>query len=236
MSMIWKAAGAMALASGLVAAVPAAAAVTIESVTGGFSYGFNGRQDGGRLSMTNGSITYDMDGTSYTGAFSMTLSSVAYQGGITADSVAFALNAVTITLDNATILLGYNSGTFTRSDAVWSGLSAGSEWQSLTLGNLRASNVFVLGTPSSPFASTSDSVLPGNLAIAQTIADALSDYVITMSLDGGALPGGRPTTSFTFTVGAPPAVPEPASWALMIAGFGLTGAALRARRRSAALA
>ena len=26
------------------------------------------------------------------------------------------------------------------------------------------------------------------------------------------------------------AVPEPASWALMIAGFGLTGAALRRRR------
>ncbi len=32
-----------------------------------------------------------------------------------------------------------------------------------------------------------------------------------------------------------PAVPEPASWALMIAGFGMTGAALR-RRRTAAVA
>lgn len=31
----------------------------------------------------------------------------------------------------------------------------------------------------------------------------------------------------------PPAVPEPASWALMLAGFGLVGGALRGRRRSA---
>jgi hypothetical protein len=30
----------------------------------------------------------------------------------------------------------------------------------------------------------------------------------------------------------PPAVPEPASWALMLAGFGLVGAAMRGRRRS----
>jgi hypothetical protein len=43
-------------------------------------------------------------------------------------------------------------------------------------------------------------------------------------------------TSFTgkwitdFTGGAGPGVPEPASWALMIGGFGLAGAALRRRR------
>jgi hypothetical protein len=34
--------------------------------------------------------------------------------------------------------------------------------------------------------------------------------------------------------GDPPAVPEPASWALFIAGFGLTGAMLRRRRALAA--
>lgn len=39
-----------------------------------------------------------------------------------------------------------------------------------------------------------------------------------------ALPGGG------FGYPAPPAVPEPASWAMMIAGFGLTGVTLRRRR------
>lgn len=34
------------------------------------------------------------------------------------------------------------------------------------------------------------------------------------------------------TAAVPPAVPEPASWAMMICGFGLTGGALRARRRN----
>lgn len=44
--------------------------------------------------------------------------------------------------------------------------------------------------------------------------------------------------NYTITVDlAPPAsgVPEPTSWAMMIAGFGLAGAALRGRRRSANL-
>jgi hypothetical protein len=36
--------------------------------------------------------------------------------------------------------------------------------------------------------------------------------------------------------GAPAAVPEPASWAMMIAGFGFTGAAMRRRRRRIAFA
>ncbi|MEW5687848.1 MAG: PEPxxWA-CTERM sorting domain-containing protein [Pseudomonadota bacterium] len=45
----------------------------------------------------------------------------------------------------------------------------------------------------------------------------------------------RPSFNLTFTtLAAPGAVPEPASWALMIGGFGLAGAALR--RRSAAAA
>ncbi len=38
-----------------------------------------------------------------------------------------------------------------------------------------------------------------------------------------------------FTVGASGVVPEPATWAMMIMGFGFAGAALRSRRRVAAL-
>lgn len=44
-----------------------------------------------------------------------------------------------------------------------------------------------------------------------------------------------PRTFLTFTIAdAPAAVPEPASWALMVGGFGLAGAAMR-RRRSVAV-
>jgi hypothetical protein len=35
----------------------------------------------------------------------------------------------------------------------------------------------------------------------------------------------------TINVGMVPAVPEPASWAMMLAGFAMTGAAMRYRRR-----
>jgi hypothetical protein len=44
------------------------------------------------------------------------------------------------------------------------------------------------------------------------------------------------STGFTATVESTGAVPEPASWAMLIAGFGLTGAAMRRRRVTAAVA
>ncbi len=46
-----------------------------------------------------------------------------------------------------------------------------------------------------------------------------------------------PGTSYTYAVSfADSAVPEPASWAMMIGGFGVAGAAMRTRRRKTALA
>jgi len=44
------------------------------------------------------------------------------------------------------------------------------------------------------------------------------------------------STAFTATVESVAAVPEPASWAMLITGFGLTGAAMRRRRVTAAVA
>lgn len=35
------------------------------------------------------------------------------------------------------------------------------------------------------------------------------------------------------TAGGPGGVPEPATWALLVVGFGTAGAAMRARRRAA---
>ena len=57
-----------------------------------------------------------------------------------------------------------------------------------------------------------------------------------MELGFGADISPRPVLSVTYDVPDPPVagVPEPTSWALMIGGFGLTGAALRRRRMAAA--
>jgi hypothetical protein len=40
--------------------------------------------------------------------------------------------------------------------------------------------------------------------------------------------------AMTLTTAAPAAVPEPASWAMMLGGFGLVGGALRRRRTTLA--
>ena len=48
--------------------------------------------------------------------------------------------------------------------------------------------------------------------------------------------GGRAVTGGRVVLDVPSAVPEPATWAMMITGFGLAGAALRRRGRKVALA
>ena len=60
-----------------------------------------------------------------------------------------------------------------------------------------------------------------------------TNYIGTAYIDGGAT-----LTEIVFEegdyIGAPGAIPEPDAWALLIAGFGATGAMLRARRRTQA--
>lgn len=41
--------------------------------------------------------------------------------------------------------------------------------------------------------------------------------------------GPRPTDNYTVTIAVSPAVPEPTTWAMMIAGFGMIGGAMRRR-------
>lgn len=58
---------------------------------------------------------------------------------------------------------------------------------------------------------------------------------VYLTADGGGGPGiGHTISSFTVTPAAP-AVPEPATWAMMVAGFGFVGSVLR-RRAAPALA
>ena len=73
-----------------------------------------------------------------------------------------------------------------------------------------------------------------------SLADA-NDGVYTIT-DTGLKLNGRPkkTTNQTFAIGWPienvAAVPEPATWALMLIGFGAVGTALRRKQRQTTLA
>ncbi|WP_084582638.1 PEPxxWA-CTERM sorting domain-containing protein [Sphingomonas azotifigens] len=73
------------------------------------------------------------------------------------------------------------------------------------------------------------------------IDGAASSYTIGLNEDGVRAFNAAYAQRIEFTVGArlttapipPSGVPEPASWAMMLGGFGLLGGALRARRRTA---
>jgi hypothetical protein len=72
-----------------------------------------------------------------------------------------------------------------------------------------------------------------------TLANASSGYMAVMfdsnTFQPGAPPNNQALTrnliAYFNTQGAAGVVPEPATWALMISGFGMTGTALRRRRR-----
>lgn len=59
-----------------------------------------------------------------------------------------------------------------------------------------------------------------------------NDGFSAMAVTNNGSATGEPSFN-SGNVGVPSAVPEPATWALMIAGFGFAGTALRARRRLA---
>lgn len=98
---------------------------------------------------------------------------------------------------------------------------------------------FPVGVTSGSFAATFDMSLAssyraGYLALFAGNTAAAEAALITAAQEGKAYFNIH---SSTFTGGEIrgflTAVPEPATWALMIAGFGLTGSALRSRRRMA---
>ena len=66
-------------------------------------------------------------------------------------------------------------------------------------------------------------------------AGATGSFTNIGTVDNRGGPPSRLALNFTGSIDAP-AVPEPASWAMMIAGFGLVGALARQRRESAGLA
>lgn len=69
-------------------------------------------------------------------------------------------------------------------------------------------------------------------------ATATGDNLVFVAFEDKLNGGDRDYNDFTFQVSNANtgAVPEPASWAMMISGFGLVGGAMRARRRSVSFA
>lgn len=91
--------------------------------------------------------------------------------------------------------------------------------------NTAASNVF---TPSSftPYVGT------GTISVTHSISNFLSSVFLT-SGGSGSLSGtasGTVSGNFTIEYLYDDPIPEPASWAMLLAGFGLTGAAMRRSR------
>jgi hypothetical protein len=64
-----------------------------------------------------------------------------------------------------------------------------------------------------------------------TFSDGVTGYTGYALVDNG----GSHISEIDFRAASAPAVPEPATWAMMILGLGLTGAAMRHRRRVSAL-
>ena len=103
----------------------------------------------------------------------------------------------------------------------------------------RASVDLVVDTDSNTTGGVAQATMTGGMSSAQAIADLFSIRVIGDDNDAHFSPG-RPDASglsdFFFEVqGTTGAVPEPASWALMILGFGMAGGLLRARARLVAV-
>ena len=71
-------------------------------------------------------------------------------------------------------------------------------------------------------------------AIIQNPGAAAPELIMMSYVNGGDTAYTTQTKTLQVTNGAPAAVPEPSSWAMMIGGFGLIGAALRRRRKVAA--
>jgi hypothetical protein len=89
-------------------------------------------------------------------------------------------------------------------------------------------------------------LITGSMVTAPALANgdqgsALTNRLVTFSFDGAdrnkvlGFRLGSTTNAFEIdSISLTSAVPEPASWALMIGGFGMVGGALRSRRRSVA--
>lgn len=129
----------------------------------------------------------------------------------------------------ATISAAYLEGTYGTSGTNGYAFSTASfdasiDGTSLTLCGLNASNCYFDGAPLRAFSF----LLPSTSYASLLDGSALLGLTQT---SGNFIRFGTPTLRVEFL----PAVPEPATWAMMLVGFGAIGVSMRRRRRSAAL-
>jgi hypothetical protein len=109
----------------------------------------------------------------------------------------------------------------------------------LDLGGTYSLSIFITGDWSTLGLSAGDHVGfthdPDFGVINNFVYNPTFDWTL-LTLSTGSFTGANPTVDFFLVGDAIPGAPEPAAWALMLLGFGGLGGALRARRRSAALA
>ncbi len=228
MTRLTKQGSALLLAASLAAAFalasPAAASTTIGNATNGNCYPFScGPTDG---------VT-------------------AYQQSYNAAAFSGPLNFNTISFDRYNSVANYDSGTYAVSFYLQSG-AFGSLSSNLAsnrgtlLGNF---GTFTIGGASSPTLSLTGSAIHydptmGSLLMDVAVSNGVGqgDYFVFFNADDttGSIArafnssygnvgntGGALVTTFS-TVGG---VPEPATWAMLILGFGVVGGAMRRRQR-----
>ncbi len=219
----------LALAAAITAAPLLAAPVVVGSNDNANCYPFNCNDSGTSVGQ---SIHYMQiySATAFSGPLTFnTISFFAYTGA-GAPSVLNGNYSVSFSTTTGSIGDAYPIGPLSNTALFFSG----------ALGGSAASGFTLLGS------AYSYNPADGNLVLDIVVSDQdlvtngdgngyfQADYtgvVTTRAYDNGfqASGGGGLVTAFGSTV------PEPASWALMIAGFGMTGAAVR-RRRTAAVA
>ncbi|HEX8445326.1 MAG TPA: FxDxF family PEP-CTERM protein [Sphingomonas sp.] len=166
----------------------------------------------------------------YAGAASVALFAVAPASAATISSQASFFDGTTGTF-SATVA---GAGAFSQAYTFDVGAIAGDALLTIISGKLQASNTITgltltLNSVAYPITTTGPGMLGGYViggSAAQMVSPGLQSLVISGNTTANS-------TSFSGTIDfSVAAVPEPASWALMIGGFGLVGGAMRRRAKA----